>query len=515
MLCALMLLAVLPAVVVLALRTKPTTTTASIGSSYRQRSFTSPNPNVAFVISHAIPRGGADGDADNKGGVEVDNEDETEATTEEEDEEEEEATIDDEEDDEEVVVVAVEEEEQAIVAVDEISEEKGDTEEVEEIEVELIVEEVVEEVVEEPTVEEIIDVEEVVEEEVEEDEEAVLEDEEEEVVFPEEIPSDDVRAFHTTDGELADDEGMYTDGSGSSNMFPAGEEVELASASASATVEVEAQDENESPVNEDEEPATVEAATEPEDGGDGDDDNDDDSDGDEDPVMITAATEVPPEQIQIESIIDDALKSLLMTDLRYTEQDVDQMRPEIAQQVAYHKLARPTEGMPKNWYVEGFEPNSRGSLLSSSLMKGKKKKNVVISIAAAVGVTALSIGVMRDDSDLGFDGIKDALQGIPKAIAAMVVAKSSSAKISSTPAVAAAAPVAVAVAVETIIAEEEDDDKVPIEGDDSTTVDGKIHSIKPGTTPKEVPNPDDDLTWLDKLLTNIERSMKSFFNMKI
>lgn len=313
--------------------------------------------------------------------------------------------------------------------------------------------------------------EETVEESEDEDESlADEEDEEEEVVFPtEEIPSDDVRSFHTTDGELADDEGVYTDG------------------------------QNESPIADNEAAAdTIGETEEPADCGSDDDD-----------VNVPEENGTPEVATALQSaasvaVIDDALKNVLMTELRYKQDDVSQMRPDIAEEVVRNQLMRPTEGMPKNWYINPIDSNKKQSFLA-------KKKRLIVSIAV-VGAAALSIGVLKENDTVGdtVEEIVDALQAIPKSLVAAVFAAKTKIAPKSKPAAAAVAPV---VAPETGTKDESTEEQETDDAAEST--DSSIHSIKPGTTPEEVPDPEVDYTWLDKMLTRIGGLVKSFFNMKI
>lgn len=327
-----------------------------------------------------------------------------------------------------------------------------------------LVEEVVEEMVE---VIEAVDAS--AEEDVTEEKEVVVVEEEGEeggvVVFStEEIPSDDVRSFHTTDGELADDEGFYTDG------------------------------QNESPMADNEAEADAIGTTEePADSGsdDGDGIQEDDSATEEATVIQTAASA---------TVIDDALKEVLMTELRYTKDDVSRMRPEIAVDVVRNKLMRPTEGMPKNWYIDPIDSSKKQSFLA-------KKKRLVVSVAA-VGFAAL---VLKEKDTVGdaFEEMVDALQVIPKSLVAAILA----AKQRVTPKSKPTTPATPAVAPKSEMKEEstvEEDTE-----DEPENTDTSVHSIKPGTSPEEVPDPELDSTWLDKMITRIGGLVKSFFNIRI
>ena len=339
--------------------------------------------------------------------------------------------------------------------------------EVTDTEDEELVEEVAEEVVEATEAEDAGADEGIIEEE---EEESVAEEEDEEVevdVFStEEIPSDDVRSFHTTDGELADDEGVYTDG------------------------------QNESPIADNEAAAdTIAETEEPADSG------SDEDDGIQEEGDLATETATAIETAASVTVIDDALKKVLMTDLRYTQADVSQMRPEIAAEVVRNQLMRPTEGMPKNWYIDPVASSKKQALLA-------KKKRLFMSIAA-VGVAALSFGVLKDNDTVGdtIEEIVDAIQAIPRSLVAAVVAAKNASQKKLTPKSKPTAPVSAAVAPESETTDES--------SDEDEITDTSIHSIKPGTTPEEVPDPEVDHTWLDKMLTRMGVLVKSFFNAKI
>lgn len=446
LLAAAMLAALVP-VEVEALRTRRPEAVSFYGHQHEQQRTKASGDNggntLAFLAS--VPRGGADAvpdagyeeSTDSKGGVKEDVEEDVEDETEVEE-----------------TVETVEEEIEAEVEelVEEVTEEGAE-----------VIEAEVEELASEDS-EADKDAAEAGSVEVEVEVEVEAADEEEvEVVYPtEEIISDDVRYFHTTDGELADDEGMYTDG------------------------------QNESPIIADTEAAvdTIGVTR----GGDGDasDDNEDDQEEQED--ISTEATEATAVRTAaFVAIIDDDLKKVLMTDLRYTEADVSRMRPEIAKEVVYNKLSRPTEGMPKNWYTDPDDAVLKSSYLSHLA----KKKGLIVSVAA-VGVAAV---VLKDNDAIGdtVEDMVDAVKSIPKALAAIVVAAKRTATRSPKPK-AAATP------------KEEPQEE---EDDEPETKDNTIHSIKPGTTPKEVPDPEADYTLLDKVLTGISGLVKKFFSIKI
>ena len=425
-----------------------------------------------LALLASVPRGGADAvpdaagseesSADSKGGVE-------EEDVEDEDDVEEEDETEVEENVESVVVEEIEEE------VDELVEEVAEA---------IEVEAEVEESAAEDSEAENEDAAEAVEVEVEVEAAEVAADEEEVGVdYPtEEIISDDVRYFHTTDGELADDEGMYTDG------------------------------QNESPI-------IAVGVTR---GGDGDasDDNEDDGQQAEEEALSTEATAV--RTAASVTGIDDDLKEVLMTDLRYTEEDVFMMRPEIAKEVVYNKLSRPTEGMPNNWYIDPEDAMAKPSM--SLLSQLAKKKGLLVSVAA-VGVAAV---VLKDNDAIGdtVEDMVDAVKSIPKSLAAIVVAAKNTATRRPKPKPAEATPAALEATPEEEPQEEEE--KEPETKNDMADFFSKgkkkrkpikrhrTHSIKPGMTPKEVQDEAEaDHTMLDKVLTGISKLVMKFFRIKI
>jgi hypothetical protein len=248
----------------------------------------------------------------------------------------------------------------------------------------------------------------------------------------------------------------------------------------------------------------------------GDDDDDDNNEEQEDSKMM-ASTSTTTNDNDNDITIDEELKNVLINELRYTKKDIDQMRPDIAKMVVHHKLGRPTEGMPKNWYIDG----SNGEMISSTSLQSKKK-TIVISVAAVGVVAAVSVLARQGDIDIlessteFIEDCWDSLQSIPKAIGAAIVSITTATKGSSGSSTSTTAKI---TNVEVDTENEEEDEATS--SDSSTTVAAdvavddttKAHSIKPGT--KVVPKYDVDNTWLDKLLTNIENSFKGFFNMKI
>eukprot|EP00529_Nitzschia_sp_RCC80_P022730 CAMPEP_0113453976 /NCGR_PEP_ID=MMETSP0014_2-20120614/7629_1 /TAXON_ID=2857 /ORGANISM="Nitzschia sp." /LENGTH=489 /DNA_ID=CAMNT_0000345375 /DNA_START=119 /DNA_END=1588 /DNA_ORIENTATION=+ /assembly_acc=CAM_ASM_000159 len=278
----------------------------------------------------------------------------------------------------------------------------------------------------------------------------------------------------TTDGELADDE--ETDSSG---VASAEELVAVTAGGASAVVD------------------------------------DDDDDGTEEEVTTspTSSTSVVT-SVDIEEVsgISDEMKLILRNELSYTRREVKLMRPEIAAMVVYNRLSRPGEGMPPNFYVEGYGPP--GPL--------REHGSKIVVTAIAVGTVALTATTLKD-GDFDLDDIVDALTSIPKALLAAGAAVSGKvgASLPSKKSEAVAEPAdkvgMVGLPGEMIEAEvvEETTRGSPEEDntDETAIEDDSVHSIKPGT--KTGPKVNEDETAFDKFLTKVENLIKGFFRIKI
>ena len=328
-------------------------------------------------------------------------------------------------------------------------------------------------------------------------------DEDEEVVaFPAEIPSDEVRSFHTTDGELADDESVTTDNDDDDNDDTVGNGISRARADDPTQVNVEPEEE-------------IDAMT---------------AFGSTTTITATAVAS---------TIIDPGLKSILMNELRYTKHDVRRMRPDIAQSVVDHKLVRPYEGMPKNWYLDHHSYDND---------KKWNHRRAMLVRTIAVGCL-LSVSYHEITTPTGWieELWENITHTVPKSISAFFVGsfqaitnhKSTTTNKTPKPKTTTKIPGKVAsssssVGHETVVdatADDEDannnddlptqNDNIDDDDDDERTTtnnnnnnNNKAYSIKPGT--KEFTNYNTvDVTWLDKFLTAIENSVKGFFNIKI
>lgn len=288
------------------------------------------------------------------------------------------------------------------------------------------------------------------------------------VVFQEEIidvmehnnisDENDIRFMATTtDGELADDEGM--------DFISTPEDaVDLVGVTAGgAVVEVEEDDVDE-----------------------------EDAAGEEEATLEQAVDVVEIVQIS------DEMKDVLRNELHYTARDVQLMRPDIASMVVYNRLFRPIEGMPLNWYIEGAGP-------PSSALRGNAIK--IALTAAIVGAVALVSLKGGETLGNGMSGMVESLKKIPAALVAIpkrVLSAAKSIKGKAFKALPAASSATVtATEPPPTVTEEAAEEKV----------DEVVHSIKPGS--KTGPNLDEDKTLLDKFLTAIEKAVKGFFRIKI
>jgi hypothetical protein len=301
-------------------------------------------------------------------------------------------------------------------------------------------------------------------------EEEFLVDEEGAVAEHEEDDGDDhirLVGVSTTDGEWADDEGF-------DSISTPEDAAELAAVTAGgAVVDVVEEELAEGDANGDEKE---------------DDDDDDDA--------AAGAVEV--------AVLSDEMKQVLREELRYTERDVLVMRPDIASEVIANRLARPTEGMPRNWYVEGTGPET-------SVRKDVLRLAGGVVVSAALAAAAYTVA-NRAGGDSPFDGtaILDKIKNIPKSIVSVVGQHARDKSAVALPGSSDRQETSSATATSDPTGSE----NAITEGEAKGLDEEVVHSIKPGT--KVVPDSDrQDKSALDKFLTKIENLIKAFFNMKI
>lgn len=188
-------------------------------------------------------------------------------------------------------------------------------------------------------------------------------------------------------------------------------------------------------------------------------------DEDIEPEPIAAPIPVP-------TVVDDAMRRKLVKDLKYRRREVQFMKPEIAALVAQKELPRPVEGVPPHWLVS--QPRS-----------GVLRKVVAVSLTViAIAVASQKVDVMNVDlSDLW-------KRPSP---------------------VSSSDPFDLFELTEELVDEPKEEIK-QVNEHVNALGDVHPHSVKPGQ-----PSVQDelDVTWLDKLITCIERKVQAFFRMKL
>lgn len=196
-------------------------------------------------------------------------------------------------------------------------------------------------------------------------------------------------------------------------------------------------------------------------------------------------SDTPPSTAK--TTIDTATAKLLRDELGYRKKEVAAMRPDVAAIVAQKRLSRPVEGMPTNWY----QPTEATTKAGRNRRGTTTLTNVV---RIAVPVAAVGIGVILRVRNNDGDVVSDLISGWFKGDAA-----------------AESEPV-LSLGTSTIA---DDDDDSSFEKQDDTTL---FTTTSPETVQQAEPSyPEDelDVTWLDKLITKVERNIKAFLRIKI
>lgn len=178
---------------------------------------------------------------------------------------------------------------------------------------------------------------------------------------------------------------------------------------------------------------------------------------------------VVPVELSKES--KDTLKGL-----KYKNREIDQLRPEVATELAEKGLQRPQEGLPQTWLVEGASG-------SCAIREQVLKVSVVL---AALGGLAF-VGAKGDIGGL--------IAGVPAVLKSLLPAKSAPVAKSST------FPLITETEVSLVEEKEEEDDHP--------------HSVKPNSTSPPVYEEHLDRSWLDKVITQFGSVLKAFWNAKI
>jgi hypothetical protein len=209
--------------------------------------------------------------------------------------------------------------------------------------------------------------------------------------------------------------------------------------------------------------------------------------------------------------IDDETKEILVKELNYDSLDIDAMKPDVAILVAANKLHRPPEGLPTNWR-RTMATTTTAPLPANTTTTGKKNlwsrlvpkhRAVVRVLPKVVGIVAMGTLVVASGPQL----------------ASMFPSRASKRSLLLSKASTAATTPTLAVGNEESYSIVEDPTDVsnnsllstPVEP--SRPVESHSKSIKPGSRP--LSNEDLDVTWLDKLITAIERRIKAFLQLEI
>lgn len=180
-------------------------------------------------------------------------------------------------------------------------------------------------------------------------------------------------------------------------------------------------------------------------------------------------------------VIDAQTERILKRDLKYSGREIAQMKPAVAAVVAAKRLHRPSEGMPRNWYVS-----------PPKLPEAKKIQWKPVIRKLIIPVTVVVFVITQGEATLemlmtSFSGIEESRHPSQD---------------------------------QTSFPEEEDPYAASLQLQEASPttdppplpeLDHKPHSIKPG----QLPDDELDVTWLDKLLTAVERKLTAFFRWKI
>lgn len=108
--------------------------------------------------------------------------------------------------------------------------------------------------------------------------------------------------------------------------------------------------------------------------------------------------------VTVQYMITRKMRQVLADDLGYTEEEVENMKPDVAAVITTKKLKRPSGGMPDAFYVDGKAPSgSNAAMKAMKAMKGLLKSDVVRKVimpALAVGASAL-VAVVATKSGAG------------------------------------------------------------------------------------------------------------------
>jgi hypothetical protein len=185
-------------------------------------------------------------------------------------------------------------------------------------------------------------------------------------------------------------------------------------------------------------------------------------------------------------VIDDKAERILIKELKFRRHEVANMRPEIAAVLVEKRLERPLEGTPEKWYNEGKSPR-KPSLVSRLHVPNAKKYlfNLVLLPQYAVPIVLGGLAVY---------GYVDLVEMFAKLFAELT-------------------PENLPPTEQETGDENEEAPDAHGELPPPPTASGNA-PIAPGANVSNV-KADEDATWLDKIITGIQKPIKAFWNIKI
>jgi hypothetical protein len=209
--------------------------------------------------------------------------------------------------------------------------------------------------------------------------------------------------------------------------------------------------------------------------------------------------------------IDDETKEILVKELNYDSRDIDAMKPDVAILVAANKLHRPPEGLPTNWR-RTMATTTAAPLPANTTTTGKKNmwsrlvpehRAVVRLLPKVVGIVAMGTLVVASGPQLP--------SMFPSRASKRSLLLSKASTAATTPTLAVENEESSSIVEDPTDVSSNSLLSTPVEP--SRPVESHSKSIKPGSRP--LSNEDLDVTWLDKLITAIERRIKAFLQIEI
>jgi hypothetical protein len=187
-------------------------------------------------------------------------------------------------------------------------------------------------------------------------------------------------------------------------------------------------------------------------------------------------------------VIDDEAERILIKELKFRRHEVANMRPQIAAVLVEKRLERPWEGTPENWYKTDKSPR-KPSLVSRLHVPNARKYLFRLVLLPQYAVPIVLGG-------LAVYGYVDLVEMFAKLVAELTPENLPS--------------------IEQETESENEYEGVPDAVDEwaPPTIVGGNAPIAPGAKVSD-PKADEDATWLDKIITGIQKPIQAFWNIKI